>query len=528
MDNSFTLCSLLIEITQKCNALCDQCGSRCDPHGEEALTKENILSALRDIKENIGTSVMINITGGEPLMRRDFFELTKEITELGFDWGMVTNGSLITETAVKKLKESGMKTITVSLDGLRETHDSLRHLPGCFDKIISALKMLKQEAFTDHLQVTFTANRRNVFEFAELYKILNEIKIDSVRVGLMDPIGRGADNRGLLLTREEIIYFTQLTNKLNSVRGNIPIIWGCPHYFGKLIPGRKFRCFAGKQTASILYNGDIYVCPNVGDREKYVQGNILKDSFSEVWKNGFRFFREKQLPEGCADCEYREDCKGDSVHTMDFTDGKPMFCYRDYIVNPSPEDYKKNLFGRYPEMKFAAIPPLCDSGDEIIIEPEAFGFIKDYFHIGKKSPVSMYEQQMALFGFSCGDLTVIRYAVPCDGTLRGEDNALFTGRIMRTVDDELSIINKNYFLSSDRDLCGCADDGQPMKFVGFIHSHPVQAELQYSEGDEKIHRRMIKKFGSYCGILVNPALGTMGAYSGKDILQTKLIIPVIQ
>lgn len=460
-------------------------------------------------------------------MRSDFFELTKEITVLGFDWGMVTNGSLLTETVIEKLKQTGMKTVTVSLDGLKETHDKLRHLPGCFDRIINGLKLLKKADFADHIQVTFTANRKNVFEFAQLYKILNEIKIDSVRVGLMDPIGRGADNRDLLLTREEILYFTDLTNRLNSISGNIPVIWGCPHYFGNLLPERTFRCFAGKQTASILYNGDIYVCPNVGNREKFVQGNILKDSFSDVWKNGFTFFRNLTVPEGCINCEYKDKCKGDSVHTLDFTEGKPMFCYRDYIKNPSPEKYKQKLFADNPDVKFAQIPPECESGEEIIIEPEVFSLIKNYFHIGKKSPVSMYEQQMALYGFRFGNLTVVRYAVALDGTLRGEDNALFTKRILRTAEDEEHIINKNYFHSSDRSLIGCETAKNPMKFVGFIHSHPIQDELCYSTGDEKIHLRMIKKFGDYAGILINPSQGTIGAYSGKDILQAKLIIPQI-
>ena len=94
MDNAtaYPLYSLLVEVTQKCNANCDQCGSRCDIHSEETLTKQQILSAFRDIKDHIGTYTMLNITGGEPLLRRDLFEMMGEARDMGFEWGMVTNG----------------------------------------------------------------------------------------------------------------------------------------------------------------------------------------------------------------------------------------------------------------------------------------------------------------------------------------------------------------------------------------------------------------------------------------------------
>ena len=80
----YPLYSLLIEITQKCNAACDQCGSRCDIHGEEPLKAETILAALEDIKENIGTYTMLNITGGEPLLRQDLFEIMTKASRMGF------------------------------------------------------------------------------------------------------------------------------------------------------------------------------------------------------------------------------------------------------------------------------------------------------------------------------------------------------------------------------------------------------------------------------------------------------------
>ncbi|MBQ4364770.1 MAG: hypothetical protein II804_00720, partial [Clostridia bacterium] len=71
------------------------------------------------------------------------------------------------------------------------------------------------------------------------------------------------------------------------------------------------------------------------------------------------------------------------------------------------------------------------------------------------------------------------------------------------------------------------DNRRPMRFLGFIHSHPTQHELQYSTGDDAIHSRMLRRFGSYVGILVHPADETMGAYCGEPPRQAKLIIPAL-
>ena len=527
METKYPLYTLLIEVTKKCNAACDQCGSRCDIRSEELLPKEQILSALHDIKEGLGTYTMLNITGGEPLLRQDLFEMMEEAAAMGFEWGMVTNGSLVTDEVIAKMKQSGMKTVTVSLDGLRETHDSLRHLPGCWDRILEALGKLKKADFLDHLQVTFTANRRNVYEFETLYDLLRPVGLDSIRVSFMDPIGRALDNTELLLTREEILYFTGLVNRLNAA-GGTKILWGCPHYLGGLLENRKFSCFAGIYTASILANGDIFVCPNVPRLPELVQGNILTHSFSQVWKEGFARFRSRALPPKCAGCAHEKTCAGDSLHTMDFARNEPLFCYRDIMEAPGAARYKEALFGRFPDLSFYEISAGDETAPEVLIEPEAYRDICRYFHIGKRQPQSMCEQQMALVGFIEGDLTAVRYVIPCDGALRAEDNAIFTKRILKTVDKELKIINNNYYGSDDRVLCGSeCSNTRPMRFLGFIHSHPTQRELQYSTGDDAIHARMLRRFGAYVGILVNPAEGTMGAYAGTDLRQARLIVPAL-
>ena len=100
---------LFFEVTSKCNAHCDHCGSRCDINQEDGISNELFKKVLLDVKENIGIEAMLNITGGEPLMRKDLFEITGFAKKLGFDWGMVTNGTLINDDNIKFVYESNFR-----------------------------------------------------------------------------------------------------------------------------------------------------------------------------------------------------------------------------------------------------------------------------------------------------------------------------------------------------------------------------------------------------------------------------------
>lgn len=520
MKKTYDLRCLLFEITSRCNAGCKQCGSRCDTTGEDILTKDDILNTLKDIKKNIGTDVMVNISGGEPLMRKDLFDIMTEVTKLGFDWGMVTNGSLITDDVIKKMKRSGMKTITVSLDGVKDTHDELRLIPNGYEKVIEALKKLKKADFLDELQITFTANHKNVYELPQIYDIMSLIGIDSIRVGFMDPIGRAMDYPELMLTKEEMEFLFWFINKKNK-EGKLPIQWGCPHFFSNRADRHVFYCFAGIWAASVLSNGDIFVCPNVERRADLIQGNIKRDSFSKVWDEGFEYFRNRPLPDECKGCAYEKDCAGDSLHTFDFDTQSPRFCYKRIFKKEQHKKYFAFLEQKYGKF---VLEEIFDKEDapSVYIEPGAYEDMRDYFHMGRKHPLSMYEQQMGMVGFKLGKDYVVRYVFPDDGYLRYKDNAIFDQRIIKKAKQETKIIKENYYFSDDRtDFMGQSG----LIFLGFAHSHPIQKELTYSIGDEMIHKRLNKMFkGHYIGILINPADDTIGAYIGDKIQQGRLKI----
>lgn len=507
---------LLIEITAKCNALCDHCGSRCDAYGEELLKKEDILRLFDDVRDHFGTGTMINITGGEPLLRKDLFEIMSYAHELGFDWGMVTNGTLITDEVIEKMKASGMRTITVSIDGLKETHESVRHLPGSFDRIIANLKKLAAADFLDCVQVTFTSNKKNYREFPELYEILKTTGIASVRTSFIDPIGRALEHDELMMGREEMRFMIDFANRVNR-EDKLPVVWGCPHYLGGRLGKRRFVCFAGIYAASVLYNGDFFVCPNVPRRPELIQGNIRTDRFSEVWVNGYEYFRNRPLPDRCKSCRYREDCDGDSLHTFDFERQEPLFCYRE-IFDVNTGRYEEWLHKHFGRIK---IETVMDEGSApaVYIEPEAYEDIRHFFHVGRRHPLSLFEQQMGLVGFKVDGDYVVRYVFPATINSIASDLATFNKNTMKHAMEQTKIIKRNIGPSDDAHLPGA----DRLKFLGFIHSHPVQEELTYSIGDELMHNRLCDKLGDYIGILINPEHDLLGAYCGrKDIIQARL------
>ena len=131
-------------MTLNCNEHCRHCGSRCgDLRMENQLSDQEIIGFLSELKTKVTTLPFLNITGGEPTLRPDFIELMHEISELGYNWGMTTNGILIDEKVVEKMVETNMKTISVSIDGLEELHESFRRVPGSFKKIIKGLKLMQ-------------------------------------------------------------------------------------------------------------------------------------------------------------------------------------------------------------------------------------------------------------------------------------------------------------------------------------------------------------------------------------------------
>ena len=152
---------LFFELTMRCNERCLHCGSRCGDVQSEELPVQVYFDFLDKIKRDFPKLPMLCITGGEPLLRKEIFEIMSYASSLGFKWGMTSNGTLITKEVAKKLKDAGMNTISISIDGLPETHDAFRRTKGGFEKAVEGVKNLLEHDF-NAVQVTTVVTKKNI------------------------------------------------------------------------------------------------------------------------------------------------------------------------------------------------------------------------------------------------------------------------------------------------------------------------------------------------------------------------------
>ena len=329
--------NLFLELTLRCNERCIHCGSRCGEHDRvNELSKEQYRKILDDVKRDFGVKqVELDITGGEPLLRRDFFDIMSYANSLGFRWGMTSNATLINDDIAHRLHECGMKTISVSIDGLESTHDSLRGMNGAFSGAMRGIDALIRHGGFQSIQVTTVVNHRNFSELDELFNILCKIDIDSWRVINIEPIGRALDSPDLMLTKDE---YRQMFDFIREKRlQGYPLTYGCSHYLGteyeRQVRQWYFLCNAGIYTASIASNGDILACLDIERRPELVQGNILRDSLKEIWQNKFKIFRGdlSDLNEKCRACDSCEFCHGGAHHSWDYDLNEQRVCFKDIL-----------------------------------------------------------------------------------------------------------------------------------------------------------------------------------------------------
>ena len=324
---------LFLELTLRCNMGCFHCGSNCTANGGEELTLDDYKRILDEVKEDFDISrIQLCITGGEPLLRREFFEIMAYAHALGYRWGMTTNATLINKETAHKLAETGMSTVSVSLDGLPETHDELRGMKGGFERAMRGVQNMIDEGAFRHIQITSVFNHKNISELDAMFDMLKDVDIDSWRVVNLEPIGRALSRPDLMLTKED---YRRLFSFIREKREEgWPVVYGCSHFLGLDLEGEVrdwyWICNAGVYTASVMANGDIGACLDIERRPETVFGNVKTDRFSDVWKNSFGIFRRNpgKESEKCRDCRWLDFCRGDSRHSWDYDKNEPLVCFR--------------------------------------------------------------------------------------------------------------------------------------------------------------------------------------------------------
>ena len=324
------LTALFWECTLRCNLHCRHCGSDC--RVESALKDmplKDFLPVLDSIaRETDPHRVMLNVTGGEPLVRKDLEECGKAFYDRGFPWGIVTNGQLLTPERFLSLLQSGLRAVTVSIDGIGETHDWMRGVPGSYGKAIAAARMVAGSGAVEYDVVT-CVNKRSYKELDRIKELLIENGIKAWRLFTVFPVGRAAHDPELRLSGEE---FRGLMEFIKRTRreGRIKVSYGCEGFLGNFegdVRDRFFLCSAGITIGSVMADGSIAACPSI--RADYSQGNIYKgDDFMDVWNNRYGIYRDHgwMKTRECASCRYWRYCRGNGMHLRD-ANGQLIFCH---------------------------------------------------------------------------------------------------------------------------------------------------------------------------------------------------------
>ncbi len=328
---------LFFELTLNCNEHCRHCGSRCGEVSAAEMSAASWKNILDQLKEDYKDSLpQINVTGGEPLLYKDFEEVMSYAHSLGFKWGMTSNAILITPEVAQMLKRCGMNTISVSIDGLPDTHDEIRGLPGAYRRAMEGIQNLIDLNCFDQIMVTTVVNHQTISQLEPLYEIMSGIDIDSWRVMGIEPIGRALEHPELLLTDED---HKTIMDFIRSKRAdNDPVTYGCCHYLGldyeREVRDWYFFCMAGITVASITVTEDVMGCLDIDRTQKgVVQGNIGSRRFSDIWENEFKDYRydKGEDDEKCKNCKSRKYCMGGAFHTWDLEAGTQRLCLRNAL-----------------------------------------------------------------------------------------------------------------------------------------------------------------------------------------------------
>lgn len=305
-------------ITNRCNKRCSHCYQQVYEN-KEFTTAElldigsgylELLKEYNNVNE-IEDRGHINITGGEPFIRDDIFELIeffyknrKEIT-----FGILTNGSYLTEEVVAKLSKFKPRMVQVSLDGNKEMHDSIRG-EGSFEEVIKAIKLLKK--YNIKALVSFTANDKNYRNFSEVVSIARNAGAYKVWSDRLVPIGSGATGEVNTLSNKQVVEYINImkkeknkfVNKLSKTK--VAIERSLQFLCGE---GDCYTCSAGDGLIVVLEDGSVMPCR----RLPLVVGNLKDLSLKEIYFNSdlMKDLREnKEISKGCEGCNLFSTCKG--------------------------------------------------------------------------------------------------------------------------------------------------------------------------------------------------------------------------
>jgi len=368
------------ETTTACNLSCRHCRRQ---KAETVITDADLKPREAiDLIDNIAADYkpLLVFSGGEPLIRPDIWDLAAYARAVGMKTALATNGTMLQEQDVQRIKEVCIRRVSVSLDGVRpETHDAFRNQKGSFQKALVGIRLLRQADIP--VQINFSVARHNMNELEGVIKLAQQLGAIAVHVFLLVPVGCGQ-----AIEKEELLKPLEYENLLNwlmlrSLDSKLEIRATCAPFFyrialqheqvlleraksggpkyvpryakawahetkegeiksltGSVVPDEKMAkkedapllqkgCLAGTGICFISHSGEVFPCGYL----PVSCGNIKEKSLREIWEKApvLEQLRNTEIKGKCGRCEFTEVCTGCRARaysrTGDYLNSEP-FC----------------------------------------------------------------------------------------------------------------------------------------------------------------------------------------------------------
>lgn len=342
------------EVTRKCNLSCLHCRASAEsgPFPDELTTFEGI-TLLDQIRE-MGQPVVI-LTGGEPLLRPDIYDLAKHGDSLGLRMVMAVNGTLLTTEKALKLKESGIQRISISMDGATaESHDYFRQVVGAYQGILNGIEAARAVGL--EYQINTTITNHNLKDLPEIQEKVIQLGAVAHHIFMLVPTGRGRALNSQSISAED---YEQTLTWLVGRRAKNPLLIKAtcaPHYYrilrekarteGKEVTFKSHGldavtrgCLGGIGFCFISHRGQVQPCGYL----EMESGNLRKQRFKEIWESSpvFLALRDRAQYQGkCGQCEYFRVCGGCRARAFEATGN---YLQEEPLCTYQPELGRKHL-----------------------------------------------------------------------------------------------------------------------------------------------------------------------------------------
>jgi radical SAM protein with 4Fe4S-binding SPASM domain len=302
------------ELTLGCNLCCEHCGSSAGLPRMGELSLEEALNTCDQFPDLLVFEV--DFTGGEPLIRPDWQQIVRRLSELKIRTKLITNGVLLNKRTVAQLKDAGISRVGISIDGLEATHDAIRKRPGLFRHVIKQIEQLHHASIP--VTAITTVNALNVHELLPLLGLFRSLGVDFWQYQPIFPLGRAQNCGELALTESTYLQLGDFSKEYYSPYDKNKPLLSPGDSFGYFTEMDQRQpswggCSAGIMVCGITSNGLVKGCLSMPD--EFVEGDLRQRDLWDIWfdPNSFpynRNFSTDSLGPNCRNCDLAETCHG--------------------------------------------------------------------------------------------------------------------------------------------------------------------------------------------------------------------------